>query len=82
MLYFLSQIDEGLAAEVAYYIGMHVPKGLATPLNQIVPADADRENIQSVVKEGSLDKSAALSMANSPTILYKQEKLRSWPPMA
>ena len=28
MLYFLNQIDEGLAAEVAYCIGMHIPKGI------------------------------------------------------
>ncbi len=41
MLYFLLQIDEGLAAAVAYAIGMHIPKGLNSPLNQIVPADAD-----------------------------------------
>ena len=65
MLYFLLQIDEGLAAAVAYYTGMHVPKSLHTPLNQIVPADADPEKYLSLVKEGSLAKSAALSMANT-----------------
>jgi len=63
MLYFLSQIDEGLAAEVAYSIGMHVPKDLQTPLNQTMPADADPEKYRSIVKEGALDKSQALSMA-------------------
>ncbi len=63
MLYFLLQIDEGLAAEVAYSLGMHVPKALNSPLNEIVPADADPEKYRSVVKEGSLDKSEALSMA-------------------
>jgi catalase len=62
MLYFLEQIDEGLASEVAYCLGMHVPKALQTPLNQTVPADADPEKYRSIVKEGSLDKSAALSM--------------------
>lgn len=63
MLYFLSQIDEGLAAAVAYAIGMHVPKALKSPLNEVVPADADPERYRSIVKEGSLNKSEALSMA-------------------
>ena len=67
MLYFLVQIDEGLAAAVAYNIGLHVPKALETPLNQTVPADADPEQYRSVVKEGSLDKSTALSMVVSST---------------
>jgi catalase len=65
MLFFLAQIDEGLASAVAYNIGVHVPKGLATPLNQNVPADADTEKYVSIVNEGSLGKSAALSMMNT-----------------
>jgi len=75
MLYFLSLIDEGLAAEVAYSIGSHVPKALKTPLNQTVPADADPEEYQSIVKEGSLNKSAALSMKNSPTDTISTRKI-------
>ena len=67
MLYFLAQIDEGLAAEVAFCVGLHVPKELKTPLNQTVPADVDPEEYRSIVKEGSLDKSAALSMKHSST---------------
>lgn len=63
MLYFLSQIDESLASAVAYVIGLHVPKGLNTALNQTVPADADPEAYASVVKEGSVESSQALSMA-------------------
>jgi catalase len=65
ILFMLSQIDESLAAEVAYNIGMHVPKSLSIPLNQIVPADADPEEYRSVVKEGALPESKALSMANT-----------------
>jgi catalase len=65
MLYLLSQIDEGLAAAVAYCIGLHVPKALGTPLNQTMPADADPEKYASIVKEGSLARSAALSMAGT-----------------
>jgi catalase len=65
VLYMLSQIDENLAAEVAFNIGMHVPKSLSIPLNQVVPADADPEEYRSVVKEGSLPKSNPLSMAGT-----------------
>jgi catalase len=75
MLYFLSQIDEGLAASVAYNVGMHVPKDLKTPLNQTVPADADPERYRSIVKEGSLQSSAALSMKNSPTDSIQTRKI-------
>jgi catalase len=63
MLNLLLQIDEGLAAAVAYKLGMHIPKALTTPLNQTVPADADPEKYRPIVKEGSLSKSKALSMA-------------------
>lgn len=65
MLNFLLQIDESLAAAVAYKLGMHIPKELSTQLNQNVPADADPERYRSIVKEGSLARSKALSMANT-----------------
>ncbi|MEO6455650.1 MAG: catalase [Ginsengibacter sp.] len=67
MLYLLSQIDDGLAAEVAYCIGVHIPKVLENALNQNVPADADPEKYKSLNPEGSLAKSAALSMAKTNT---------------
>lgn len=67
MLYLLAQIDDGLAAEVAYCIGVHVPKILDKPLNQSIPADADPEKYKSLNPEGSLAKSAALSMAQTNT---------------
>jgi catalase len=65
MLHFILQIDESLAAAIAYKLGMHIPKKLSTPLNQTVPADADPERYRSIVKEGSLPVSKALSMANT-----------------
>ena len=65
MLYFLAQIDDGLAAAVAFATGMHVPKELATQLNQHIPADADPEQYRSIVKEGLLNFSASLSMAGT-----------------
>jgi len=63
MLHLLLQIDESLAAGVAYKLGMHIPKELHTPLNQTRPADADPEKYRPIVKEGSLPESKALSMA-------------------
>ncbi|RYY46449.1 MAG: catalase [Chitinophagaceae bacterium] len=65
MIYFLLQIDESLAAAVAYKTGMHIPKGLTQDLNQQVPADANPDDYKSIVKEGSLPASAALSMVNT-----------------
>jgi catalase len=75
MLFFLSQIDDGLASGVAYNIGVHVPKDLATPLNQNVPADADPEKYISIVKESSLKRSDALSMANTPKNSIRTRKI-------
>ena len=75
MLYLLSQIDDGLAAEVAYCIGVHIPKSLDKPLNQIVPADADPEKYKSLNPEGSLTKSAALSMVNTPKDSIRTRKV-------
>jgi catalase len=75
MLYFISQIDEGLASGVAYNIGVHVPKGLETQLNQNVPADADAEKYASIVKEGLLEKSEALSMLNTAKDSIRTRKI-------
>ncbi len=75
MLYFLAQIDDGLATEVSYNIGVHIPKGLDKPLNQTVPADADPQKYRSVVKEGSLEKSSALSMANTAKDTIRTRKI-------
>jgi catalase len=65
MLGILSQIDKGLAAEVAYNLGLHVPKPLEQPVNHSFPAGADPAAFQPVVREPSLSESPALSMANT-----------------
>ncbi|MDQ3681947.1 MAG: catalase [Bacteroidota bacterium] len=65
MLYLLTQIDDGLASQVAYSLGLSIPKTLEIPLNQSVPADGDPERHKSLNPEGSLNKSAALSMVNT-----------------
>jgi catalase len=65
MLRTLGLVDMGLAAAVAFALGLHVENNLTDPLNHSIPADADPEAYQPVVKEGSLAYSAALSMANT-----------------
>ena len=64
MLVVLNQVDKGLAAQVAYTLGMSIP---ATPeiLNHSIPADADPQSYQPRIIEGSLKVSPALSMANT-----------------
>ena len=66
MLGILSMIDKGLAAEVAYALGLHVPSSLDKPVNLSVPADGDPAEYASLQVEGSLHFSDALSMANTP----------------
>ncbi|MBA2250377.1 MAG: catalase [Chitinophagaceae bacterium] len=75
MLNYLNQIDNGLAAGVAYSLGLHIPKSLAIPLNQSIPADGDPKKYRSIVREGSLDKSAALSMVNTKKDSIKTRKI-------
>jgi catalase len=65
MLGILSQIDDSLAAGVAYGLGIHVPQEPEQPINKSFPADADPADYASVNVESSLLSSAALSMANT-----------------
>jgi len=65
MLVVLSNIDKGLANEVAYGLGLSIPKQVEGTLNQSIPADADPQAYESVNREGKLAQSAALSMANT-----------------
>lgn len=62
MVMVLNQVDKGLAAQVAYNLGIHIPE---TPglVNLSIPADADPQSYQPVTKEGELARSEALSMA-------------------
>lgn len=62
MLVVLNQVDKGLAAQVAYGLGLEIP---ATPeiLNYAIPPNTDPQSYQPVQKEGSLARSEALSMA-------------------
>src|SRR5688572_21254807 len=65
MLFLLSQVDMGLATEVAYGLGLKVPKKIEGFMNQSIPADANPKSYQPTKKVSSLDKSPALSMANT-----------------
>jgi catalase len=63
MLRTLAKVDDLLAKRVAYNLGLKVPKGM--PVNESVPADANPKSYQPVIVKSSLEKSAALSMANT-----------------
>lgn len=72
MLVVLNQVDKGLAAQVAYSLGLSVPE---TPeiLNHSIPADVDPQSYQPVKMEGALAKSEALSMANYKANLHTRK---------
>lgn len=73
MLGVLSQIDTGLATQVAYNLGLSIPEKIEGNLN--VPADGDPADYQSVITEGKLDKSPALSMVNTVKDSIKSRKI-------
>ncbi len=77
MLRILSKVDKGLAAKVAYNLGLHVPtdKDIAEPLNQSIPADGNPADFQPVIKEPSLAASPALSMANTAKDSIRSRKI-------
>jgi catalase len=64
MLKMLWYVDKGLAAKVAYNLGISIPSALEEPLNQSYPADVDEASYQPVIVKSTLEKSDALSMAH------------------
>ena len=71
----LTFVDMGLASQVAVYLGIvidNVPDGL---INQSFPADADPATYQPVVVKSSLERSAALSMANTVKNTIRSRKI-------
>ena len=66
MLRTLSYVDTALAAAVAYNLGLHVENNIDEPLNQGLPADADVESYQPIIKKDDGQISPALSMVNTP----------------
>ena len=76
MLRQLYQVDGGLAAAVAYGLGLHIPKDSTELLNHGVPADeVNNPNYQPFAHEGSVAKSDALSMANTSKDSIKTRKI-------
>lgn len=65
MVGLLTQVDKTLAAKVAEGLGMEVPSGPQLPMNHSVPADADPKAYESTKKKPPVEKSEALSMANT-----------------
>jgi catalase len=65
VLGFLTQIDKSLAEKVADGLGMPVPAKPSQPINQSIPADGDPKKYQPRYIKQAVDKSAALSMANT-----------------
>ncbi|TWR31209.1 catalase [Mucilaginibacter pallidiroseus] len=76
MLGLLAQIDKGLATQVAYGLGLHLPAADKLPGNLNVPADGDPAEYQSgPIKTNGLIKSDALSMANTIKDSIKSRKI-------
>jgi len=75
MIGILSMVDEGLAAKVAFALGLKVPKAPMQPINHSIPADGNPADYQPLPFEGKLKKSAALSMADTIKDSIKSRKI-------
>lgn len=64
MLGILSLVDHGLAAAVAYNLGLSVPVP-EKPINKSIPADGNAADFEPIMQEPEPGTSAALSMANT-----------------
>jgi catalase len=64
MVKLLTKVDKGLAARVAVYLGIKIPEDIGL-LNRSFGADAKPEDFESKICRSSLEKSSALSMANT-----------------
>ncbi|MEO8447319.1 MAG: catalase, partial [bacterium] len=74
MLGLLSQVDSGLAGNVAQGLGMNVPKP-EFPMNHSIPADGIKENYQPINVQQKIKKSDALSMMKTPKDNIKTRKV-------
>ncbi|MET0636732.1 MAG: catalase [Chitinophagaceae bacterium] len=62
MLGVLTFVDKGLAAQVAFGLGLSIPEDIGL-VNQSIPADEDPHRYQPILQDSSLVSSTALSMA-------------------
>ncbi len=74
MLGILTQVDKTLVEKVADGLGISVPKHPDYPINHSVPADGLKQNYEPLKMKQSIEKSDALSMANT---IKKSIKTRS-----
>jgi catalase len=65
MVGLLAQVDKTLAGLVAQGLGISVPSKLEGPMNQSVPADGETKQYQPKRRTPTLDRSRALSMADT-----------------
>ncbi len=75
MVGILSLVDKGLATKVAFALGLEVPEQVEQPINHSIPADGNPADYQPVQVEGKLEKSAALSMADTIKDNIKSRKI-------
>ncbi len=74
MIKMLTYVDKGLAASVAVYLGLNIPKEI-NPLNGSFPADANPDDFQPLIVNSSLESSAALSMEHTVKNTIKTRKI-------
>jgi len=65
MVFLLAQIDKTLAGLVSQGLGISVPSKVAGPMNLSVPADGSANRFQPKQRTPTLQRSPALSMANT-----------------
>jgi len=75
MVGILTKIDQKLAADVALALGLDTPKGPQQPINHSVPADGKQADFEPITAKSTLEKSAALSMANTVKDTIKTRKV-------
>ncbi len=66
MLGLLNQVDAKLAKDVAGELGLAVPKKPEQPVNHSIPADGNPAKFQPKKVDQGIERSEALSMANTP----------------
>ncbi len=74
MIKMLTYIDKGLAATVAVYLGLKIPKKI-DPINGSFPADGNPVDYEPIITEGTLESSSALSMQNTLKDTIKTRKI-------
>ncbi|KKX52173.1 hypothetical protein L950_0201345 [Sphingobacterium sp. IITKGP-BTPF85] len=75
MVGILSLVDKGLAAAVAFQLGLKVPEVLEKPVNRSIPADGNPDDYKPIQVDGEVKKSEALSMENTVKDSIKSRKI-------